>query len=192
MTNESRRQLLHLSMTAFALLLPWLAPWQAAGLAGAAVLVNWALLPALKWDRGVRREGGPFVDGVKLYPVAVLAVLLLFPSRPQTAAAAAWGVMGVGDVASNVFGRRFGRPGFCGLADRSLLGTLAFVGFGGLAAWGLATYVSDSADAVVATWKPALAAALAGALAELVTPSKILDDNLPIAVAAAAAYAFTA
>jgi dolichol kinase len=191
MTNEGRRQLLHVSMTAFALLLPWLAKWPVAApaLAGVAVLVNWLLLPALGWDKGLRREGGPFVDGVKLYPVAVLAVLLLFPTKPQAAAAAAWGVMGVGDAASNVIGRRFGRPGFVGRADRSLVGTAAFVVFGFLAAWGLATWVGAPAET---SWKPALAAAVAGAVAELVTPAKLLDDNLPIALAAGAAFHLTA
>ena len=184
MTGEDRRQALHFAMTGFALALRWLEPWQAYSMAGAAIVVNWALLPALGWDRAIRREGGPFADGVKLYPVAVLAVLVLFPMH---VAAAGWGVMGVGDAASNVIGRRLGKPGFLGRADRSFAGTLAFVVTAAPAALGLATWVGRSDAASM--WLPALAAAAAGAAVELVPLPRRLDDNVPIALAAAAAFA---
>ena len=185
MTGEDRRQALHFAMTGFAVALRWLEPWQAYALAGAAIAVNWGLLPALGWDRGVRREGGPFVDGVKMYPIAVLVVLIAFPMH---VAAAAWGVLGVGDSMSNVVGRRVGTPGFVGRADRSFVGTLAFVVTAWPAAWALASFVGrlPIADA----WLPALAAAAAGAAMELVPLPRRIDDNLPIALAAAAAFYF--
>ena len=183
MTGEDRRQALHFAMTGFALTLRWLEPWQAYAMAGAAIVVNWALLPALGWDRSIRRADGPFADGVKLYPVAVLAVLLLFPMHE---AAAAWAVMGVGDAASNVIGRRLGKRGFFGRADRSLAGTLAFIITAWPAAVGLAMWVGRLDAATV--WLPALAAAAAGALIELVPLPRRLDDNVPIALAAAAAF----
>lgn len=186
MTSEDRRQALHLGVTAFALTLRWLEPWQAWTLAGAAVGVNWLLLPALGWDRDLRREGSPFADGVKLYPIAVLAVLLLFPSPPQVAAAAAWGVMGVGDAASNVVGRRLGRGGFLGRGDRSFAGSLAFILTAWPAALGFAMFVGRLDAASV--WLPALAAAGAGAAAEFASIPRRLDDNLPIALAAGAAF----
>jgi dolichol kinase len=182
-TGEDRRQALHFAMTGFALALRWLEPWQAYAMAGAAIAVNWGLLPALHWDRGVRREGGPFVEGVKMYPIAVLVVLLAFPVH---VAAAAWGVMGVGDCVSNVVGRRFGTPGFLGRGDRSWIGSLAFLVTAWPAAWALASFVGH--HAIADTWAPALAAAAAGAAAELVPLPRRLDDNLPIAVAAAAAF----
>jgi dolichol kinase len=184
---EDRRQLVHFSMTGFALLLRWLDPWQAWTLAGAAIVFNWIVMPLLGWDRGLRRADSPFVDGAKLYPVAVLAVLLLFPTRPQVVAAAAWAVMGVGDAASNVIGRRFGRPGFLGRADRSWLGTFAFIACAWPAAWAIASFVARSSATV--TWGPALAAAVAGAAAELVPLPRRFDDNVPIALAAAGAFA---
>lgn len=183
MTGENRRQFLHLAMTGFAVALRWLEPWQAYALAGTAIAVNWVLLPALGWDRGIRRDGGPFVDGVKMYPVAVLAVLLAFP---MDVAAAAWAVLGVGDAMSNLVGRNFGTPGFLGRADRSFLGTFAFVVTAWPAAWALAAFVGERAPG--ATWLPALAAAGAGAAVELVPLPRRLDDNLPIALAAAAAF----
>jgi dolichol kinase len=181
--SEDRRQALHFAMTGFAVALRWLEPWQAYAMAGAAIAVNWGLLPAIGWDRGIRRDGGPFVDGVKMYPVAVLVALLAFPLH---VAAAAWGVMGVGDAASNVVGRRVGTPGFVGRSDRSLLGTLAFVVTAWPAAWALASFVGSRA--IADTWLPALAAAAAGAAMELVPLPRRLDDNLPNALAAAAAY----
>jgi dolichol kinase len=187
-TGEDRRQALHFAMTAFALALRWLEPWQAWALAGAAIVVNWLLLPALGWDKGVRREDGPFADGVKLYPVAVLAVLLLFPSRPQVAAAAGWGVMGVGDAASNVVGRRLGRPGFLGRSDRSLAGSVAFLLTAWPAALGLAMFVGGWSAA--SAWLPALTAAAAGMAAEFATIPRRLDDNLTVALAGAAAFHF--
>ena len=183
MNGENRRQILHFAMTGFAIALRWLEPWQACAMAGAAIAVNWLLLPALGWDRSIRRENGPFADGVKLYPLAVLAVLLLFP---LPAAAAAWGVMGVGDSASNLVGRRFGTPGFLGRHDRSFLGSLAFLVTAWPAAWALATFAGRIANADA--WRPALAAAAAGTATEFLPLPRWLDDNLPIALVSGTAF----
>lgn len=188
-SNEDRRQFLHASMTAFALLLRWLTPWQAAALAGTAVVFNWAVLPRTELGRGLRREGGPFVDGVKLYPVAILAVVLLFRDNPV--AAAAWGVLGIGDAASNLVGRRLGRPPFLGRSDRSAAGSIAFVLTGFPAAAALHAWAAPGATATVgAGGGPLLAsaaAAVAGATAELLMP-RGWDDNVAIALAAAGAF----
>lgn len=183
MTTEARRKALHLAMTSFAIALRWLEPWQALALAGAAIVLNWGLMPALGWDRGIRREEAPFVDGVKTYPVAVLLALLLFP---LPAAAAAWAVMGVGDACAGLVGRRFGRPGFLGRPDRSGLGTFAFVVTAWPAAWALAQFAGRLP--MDAAWLPALAAAGAGAAAEFLPLRRVLDDNLPIALAAGLAF----
>jgi dolichol kinase len=169
-------------MTVFALTLRWLTPQQAAALALAAVLLNWVVLPLT--GRDLRRPGDPWLDGVKLYPVAVLLLVFFLP-LPE--AAAAWGVLGVGDVASNVLGRRFGSPPFLGRPDRSLAGTSAFVIFGGAAAvlllWFVSGYTPDPFDVSMC-----FSAAAAGALAEF-TPKKLrIDDNLPIAIASGAVF----
>jgi dolichol kinase len=67
-----------------------------------------------------------------------------------------------------------------------MLGTFAFVATAWPAAWALATFVGgmSSADA----WLPALVAAVAGAVAELVPMPFRLDDNLPVSLAAGAAF----
>lgn len=173
-------------MTVFVLTLRWLTPMQAALVAGAAVALNWVVLPVTGLERRLRREGEPFVNGLKLYPVAVLLVLLLFP---LDVAAMAWVALGIGDAASNIVGRRLGRPPFLGRHDRSLAGTLAFV----LTAWPLgvaaAAWTAPSAD-TVALWSyvtAAAAASVAGAAMEYVRWPRPLDDNLPIALAAGTA-----
>lgn len=182
MTREDLRQTIHGGCTLFALALRSMDRSGAMLLAGSAVALAWIAMPLLRWDRAIRRDGGPFVDGVKLYPLAVLGLVALLP-LPQ--AAAAWGVLGIGDAASNVIGRRMGRPPFCGRGDRSIAGSLAFVVTGFAAAIALHAFVADAAP----TSRVALAcaaAAVAGAAAELATP-RPLDDNLPIAAAAGAA-----
>jgi len=176
--REDRRQALHFAMTAFAVSLRWLSPIQAAAMAGAAIALNWVILPAIGKD--LRRPGDPYVDGARLYPIAVLLLVVFLPAP---SADAAWGVLGVGDAASNVVGRRLGRPPFLGRSDRSLAGTAAFVICGGGAALLLGSFVAESMPDLHAV-SAAFAAAAAGALAEF-TPRRLrLDDNLPIALAA--------
>jgi len=167
-------------MTAFALSLRWISPPQAAAMAGAAIALNWVILPLI--GRDLRRPGDPYVDGTRLYPVAVLLLVLFLPAP---SAAAAWGVLGVGYAASNVIGRRFGRPPFLGRSDRSLAGTAAFVIFGGSAALLLGSFVAARTPDIHAV-TASFAAAAAGSLAEFVPRRLRLDDNLPIAVAAGA------
>ena len=185
MTSEDRRQFVHAAMTLLALTFRWLTPTEAAALAASAVVLNWVVLPATGLDRGLRRPGGPWIDGVKMYPVAVLAVVLLFRDRLEIAAAA-WAVLGIGDAASNVVGRRIGRPPFLGRTDRSLAGTVAFVATGTFAAVAVHAFVARAAPGAT-TLAAAGAAAVAGAAVELITP-RPLDDNLPICVAAGAAF----
>ncbi len=178
---EDRRQAVHVAMTGFAFALRWLTCDQALACAGAAIALNWVVFPLTGIDRRwLRRAGDPWVDGVKLYPVAVFALIALLP-LPQ--AAAAWVVLGVGDAASNVVGRRFGRPPFLGRPDRSLVGSLAFVGAAApaaLLAHSFVGYAAPDGRSVGVV----LAAAVAGALAEYLPLPKWLDDNVPIAAAA--------
>ncbi len=178
--REDRRQFVHAGMTLFALTLRWLTPLQAAVCAAAAIGLNWLILPRFSGAPAGERRG--FGDGVRIYPIAVLLLIVVLPA-PR--AAAAWGVLGIGDAASNLIGRRLSGPRLLGRPDRSLGGTIAFVLLGGAAAAGLWAFVGEralDADVVIASF----AAAAAGALAELLWRPKWLDDNLPIAAAAGA------
>ncbi len=181
MKREDLRQLVHAAATCLAVTLVWLPPWAYYGCVGLVILIEWVVLPLAGVDMGVEREGEPWFNGIRSYGVAVLLLLLVFP---LPVAAGAWGVMGLGDAASNVVGRRLGKQPFLGRADRSLAGSLAFVAAAWPAAWALHLWVAgpDGSRPLAA-----LAAAAAGAAAELVPWPFRLDDNLPIALAAGAA-----
>jgi dolichol kinase len=108
-----------------------------------------------------------------------LVLLAAFASRPGMMAGLA--VLGVADPVAALVGRRWGKHTL--RAGRSLEGTLAFFASGMLAAIvGLAIVGAGPAGRIVTS---AALAALAGAIAELVT--KKLDDNLTIPVAVGAA-----
>jgi dolichol kinase len=89
-------------------------------------------------------------------------------------------VLGFADPMAGLVGRRFGRVRL--VNGRSLEGTLTFVVVGTLAARGAMVLV-DTGVGAGALWIIALAAALAGGLAELL--SRRVDDNLAIPMAAA-------
>ena len=103
-SKEVRRQLVHILVGGMALLLRWLTWWQSALVAIAAVLFNLFLLP--KIATGVFRPGdldAPLKSGIVIYPLAVLALVLAFPARPDIAAAA-WGVLAAGDGFATLVG----------------------------------------------------------------------------------------
>ena len=105
--SEDRRQAVHVLMGAFALLLPYIPWWQAVAMAVTAVLFN---LFALQRVLGlaVFRPGerlGRLTSGIVLYPIAILALLLIFPSRPDIVGGA-WGVLAAGDGMATIVGRR--------------------------------------------------------------------------------------
>ena len=180
---ERRRQFVHAGLTLLALTLRWLTDEQAATLAGGAVVLNWVVLPLLGLDaRLFGRRDGRYLDGVKTYPVAVLLLVLLLP---LPVAAAGWAVLGIGDAASNLVGRAWGVPPFLGRTDRTGVGTAAFVLLAWPAAFAAHRFVAAGAAPPIDTLALATgAAALAGALAELVPWPRPVDDNLPIALAA--------
>jgi dolichol kinase len=89
-------------------------------------------------------------------------------------------VLGFGDPAAGLIGRRFGRIRLA--AGRSLEGTSAFVVVGTLAALGMLRAAFPTI-APLEAWALAFGSALAGAIGELLT--RRLDDNLVIPIAAA-------
>lgn len=108
------------------------------------------------------------------------AVVVLAAVYPLDVAVAGLAVLGLGDPAAAIIGRRWGR--IRTMHGRSLEGSVAFVVAGGAAAW-----------ATLAWWHPdagqlpllALAAAVGGAIGETVSGGR-LDDNLVIPLLAAA------
>jgi uncharacterized protein (TIGR00297 family) len=186
--SETSRQILHISMSAFALLLRALTWWQAALCAVAAALFNVFVLPRIG-GRALSRpadalRGYPF--GIVIYPIAVLALILIFPARLDIAAAA-WGIMAFGDGAATLVGRRWGRHKLGWNPAKTAEGLAAFIVAGGAAgmffAWWVAPAITPRPAMLFILAAPALAAVAAG-LAETISIS--LDDNITVPAAAGA------
>ncbi len=185
--TEARRKAVHLGMAAFALLLKWL-DWRAAALCAlGAFAFNLLVLPRLggrSLFRADDRERG-FPVGILLYPLVVLALVLLFRDRLELAAAG-WGFLAFGDGFATLAGVALGGPRLPWNPRKSWSGFGGYVVFGGLGAAALFSFAAGrlpSATEAVAF----LLAAVAGAAIESL-PSE-LDDNLVPPLAASGALA---
>lgn len=185
--SEDARQLVHIAMGAFALTLPYLTWLQAIALAGLAVAFNLFTLQKLL-GRRLFRPGeriGRLGTGIVLYPLSVLTLLLLFRTRADIVAAA-WGVLAVGDGTATIVGRRFPIAAIPWNQAKSVGGSLAFAGFGGAAAVGLAWWCRETVMPPAYPWffivGPVLAAIAAAAI-ETIPVS--LDDNVSVSITAA-------
>ena len=133
--GEAARRVVHVGCVAFALLLRWLTWPQAALLALAAFVFNWQVLPRVG-GRGMWRS--PDVErgypvGILAYPLAVLALVLLFRDRLWMAAAG-WGILAVGDGMASLVGQAIGGPRLPWNARKGWVGFASFVVFGAAAA----------------------------------------------------------
>jgi dolichol kinase len=118
------------------------------------------------------------INSATWYTTAVL--VLAVAARVETGAAALM-VLGLGDPAAALVGRRFGRTRLAN--GRSLEGSLAFAGAGFVGAlWALSVFHPGPPDVLVAR---AAVAAVAGAIAELFVRG--VDDNLAVPVVASVA-----
>jgi uncharacterized protein (TIGR00297 family) len=189
-TSELLRQTVHIAMGGLALLLRWLTWPQAVALAAIAVIANLTVL---------RRIAGPiFRDadatginnaGIVLYPLAVLALLLIFPSRPDIVAAA-WAILAAGDGFATIAGTHLRSPRLPWNRDKSVAGLIAFVVAASAAGIAVAWFVQRE-DATAARWWIVVAPALAAVAAAFVETAPIrLNDNISVpAVAAAVLWA---
>ncbi|MFZ5476962.1 MAG: diacylglycerol/polyprenol kinase family protein [Myxococcota bacterium] len=191
------RSLLHVASGLFALAVivtvppSWL-PW----IAGAMFVWAWTMEIGRRNSAAVNRllmwVFGPVahphearnVNSATWYSTALFGLALV--ATPLECALAVT-VLGFGDPAAGLVGRRFGTIRLA--AGRSLEGTLAFVVAGTLAAAAALT-VCFPEIATGETWALAFGSAVAGALGELFT--RRVDDNLVIPLAAAAGAAAVA
>jgi uncharacterized protein (TIGR00297 family) len=182
--SETARQLVHIAMGGFALLLRWLTWWQAIALAGTALLFNLFILPSIASGLYRPCDDRRRWHGILFYPLSVLILLVCFPRRLDIAAAA-WGILAAGDGLATLVGRAVDGPRWPWNRDKTVAGSTAFVLGGGAAAgfllwWcGPATEGQNAASFVVLG---AVAAAVAAALVETI-PVR-LDDNLSVACTA--------
>jgi len=186
--SETARQRVHISMLGFAVLLRYLNWPQAAVLALAALVFNVLLLPRVAPGilRATDRQGW---GGIRLYPLAVLLLILVFRSRLDVVAAA-WAVMAVGDGGATLAGRRWPRRRLPWNPEKTWAGLIAFMGAGGVAAVLMGAWVAPSVAALpepaFTVWA-ALAATVCAAFVETI-PIR-LDDNLSVPAAAAGTLA---
>jgi dolichol kinase len=182
---EARRQLLHVGVGGFALLLRYLTWPQAAMMAVAAVAFNRLVLPRLA--PGVFRDvdrGRRWTSGIVLYPMAVLALILVFPTRLDLVATA-WAILAVGDGMATLVGAHMGVGPLPWNRKKSVGGLGAFVLFGGAAAAGMMWWSTPTPAS------PWIAAAVLAGLAE--TAPIGLDDNITVpAIAAVVLWSTTA
>ncbi|HXW06230.1 MAG TPA: DUF92 domain-containing protein [Vicinamibacterales bacterium] len=185
--SERARQLVHVSMGAFALLLRYLTWWQAALLAAAALTFNLLVLPRIGrrlYRPGELARGVP--AGIVLYPAAVLVLIVAFPARPDIAAAA-WGILAAGDGLATLVGRAVRGPRLPWNPEKTVAGLAAFVLFGGIAGVLLALWSRPAvhpAPAIGFSVIAPFAAAIAAGFVESI-PVR-LDDNIAVPAAAAA------
>ncbi len=185
--SEDARQWVHAGSVAFALLLRVLTWWQAAALAAFALAFNILVLPYVGGRRLYRPtdEARGYPLGILLYPLAVLLLVLAFPSRLDIAAAA-WGVLAVGDGAATLVGRRAGWRRWPWNVDKTVGGSLAFVMAGGAAATALAWWTAPNVTPPPSSWFIAIAPGAAALVAAAVETIPVrLDDNLSVPATAA-------
>jgi uncharacterized protein (TIGR00297 family) len=186
--NESARQWVHAGSGAFALALRFLAWWQAALLAAFALVFNAVLLPRIGGRRLYRPvdEARGFPLGILLYPLAVLTLILMFPSRLDIVAAA-WAILALGDGAATLVGRAVRSAPLPWNRDKSIAGTAAFIGLGAIGGVALAWWTRPAIDpqpSLTFTIVAPILAAVAAAFVETI-PVR-LDDNISVPAAAAA------
>lgn len=208
--TELRRKSVHMSMGLFALLLRWLSPLGAAACAVTALLFNLVVLHRLTRRSLLRDDerARGYSLGIALYPAAVLALILVFHSRLELAAAC-WGLMAFGDGMATVTGLTLRGPRLPWNRNKTWWGFLAFALYGTCSSALLIRWVqhgdvvggaigmsflgqppgSPVPDVVFLLAGCLAAAVLAGAAESLETP---VDDNLLVPlVGGAALYAAT-
>ncbi len=106
---EWKRKAVHAAFGLFALTLRWL-DWRiAAACALAALLFNAFVMPRV--GRGIYRDPAAARDvGIVAYPAVVLLLILAFPGKYVSIAAAVWAMMAFGDPAAAIVGRTVGGP----------------------------------------------------------------------------------
>ena len=180
---ETRRQLVHIGVGAIALLLRWITWPEAAFLAVAAITFNALVLPRLA-PRLLRAadHGRVWTSGLVLYPMAVLALVLVFRSRLDLAATA-WAVLAAGDGMATLVGAHVRTAPLPWNREKSVGGLLAFLVAGGAAAAAMQWWCGPAPADLWMLGAAALAAVVAG-FAETV-PVR-LDDNITVPAVAAA------
>ncbi len=186
--SENARQLVHMVAGSAALLLRYLLWWEALVLAGLALAFNMYGLPRLAGGT-LMRDREPLrhlSSGVVLYPLSIVLLILLIPSRLDIVAGA-WGILAVGDGMATLAGRHLGGPRIPWNRQKSVAGSLALTLCGGTAGAFLCWWCRPAVIPPPYLWFSIgvpLVAALVSAAVETI-PIR-LNDNLSVPCSAAA------
>jgi uncharacterized protein (TIGR00297 family) len=188
------RKIVHMSMLIFAFLLPYLTRTQAAGCALLALLFNVVVLPRLGMDLRKSPLGAPGAGvwtGIVIYPLSVLALILLYGDREHLQiVGATWAIMALGDGTASVTGGALRGPALAWNREKTWSGFLGFIVAGTAGAYLLTRWVALGVALRVAPGVVALpiapdialricaATALVGAIVESL-PIR-LDDNASV------------
>lgn len=166
-----------MSMLGFAFLLPILTWVQAAGCAVLALVFNVFLLPRLAVDlRKTPDQPSNAWTGVVLYPISVLALILIYRHHLHVAASA-WAILALGDGMASVAGESLRGPSLPWNRQNTWSGFVAFTIVGAAGAYVLARWVAPALPPGK-IFVVSVAGALVGALVESV-PIR-LDDNVSV------------
>jgi uncharacterized protein (TIGR00297 family) len=178
-----RRKIVHMAMLIFAFLLPFLTWMQAAGCAVLALLFNVFILPQLDVDlrknpegTGVARTEAGVWTGIIIYPLSVLALILIY-RHDIYIAAAVWAVMALGDGVAGVAGAALRGPALRWNKEKTWSGFCGFVLAGSLGAYALTRWAAPELDTET-VWAASVATAVVGAFVESL-PIR-LDDNVSV------------
>ncbi|HEY7500260.1 MAG TPA: DUF92 domain-containing protein [Vicinamibacterales bacterium] len=179
--SEDARKIVHIGFGVCALLLRYITWWEAALVAGTAVAFNLLVMPRV--GRRIYRpadQARRFTSGVVLYPVAVLLLVVVFSNRLDIAAAA-WGILAVGDGMSCIIGKRFGRRRIPWNREKSVAGSMALFLLGGAAGAALAWWCRPHVMPPAYLWFSLGAPFIAALVAAFVETIPVrLDDNLSV------------
>lgn len=179
--GEVLRKTVHMSVGLVALALRFLGPLWSAVCALSAVVFNVAILPRLG-GRALYREADArrgHALGIVLYPLTVLILVLAFHHRLEVAAAI-WGILAFGDGTASLFGMAWGRRKLPWNPEKSWIGSLAHLVFGGLAAFGLLLWTAPGRYTLLFALVAAAIAALFATILESLPQG--LDDNLGVPI----------
>ncbi len=180
--SENLRKSLHIAFGLFAFALAWIPWWLAASAALAAVLGNWLVLHRIVGTRVARHERG-YDAGIVLYPIAVLALILLFRENLPIAAVA-WTTLAFGDGFATVIGQRWRGGALPWNREKSWGGLIAFLVAGCAAGFAVSAWLGGPSLRFV------IAAVVAGAIVESLPLG--VDDNITVPFASAVTLAVLA
>jgi uncharacterized protein (TIGR00297 family) len=160
---------------------------QAAAMAATAFVFNWQVLPRIggkkQWREAEHSRGYPL--GILLYPLSVLALVLVF-RHELWKAAGVWGVLALGDGMASLVGQAVGGPRLPWNPRKGWAGSLAMVVSGAL---GCAILISWTQRAGLDTRLLVLSVLVALAAAWAESLPSTLDDNFTVPLVGAIAIA---